>query len=56
MTEKQFNGTEINQIIKNVFNDYIVLYQNGRMNFKEFAIIENILIKLEMAFKEIEND
>ena len=57
MTDKQITEKQTHKIISDVFEDYTNLYASNRMDFREFAIIENILIKLQLKFKEVfEND
>ena len=53
MTEKQITSEETYKIMREVFDYYIELYQMGKMDFKDFSIIENIWIKLELRFKEV---
>ena len=53
MTEKQITSAEASKIVKEVFDDYIQLYQMDRIDFKDFVLIENILIKLQLKFEEV---
>lgn len=44
----------VNKSLNNVFGDYVKMFENGMMDFPEFAIIENILIKLQKEFECME--
>lgn len=48
MNDKQITVNEVNNIIEDIFSDYINKYD--KMFFSEIAIVENILIKLQYAF------
>ena len=47
MNEKQITVKEVNNIIEDIFSEYINKYD--KMSFSEIAIVENILIKLQYA-------
>lgn len=47
MNNKQITVKEVNNIIEDIFSDYINKYD--KMSFSEIAIVENILIKLQYA-------
>lgn len=47
MNNKQITVKEVNNIIEDIFSDYINKYD--KMTFSEIAIVENILIKLQYA-------
>lgn len=47
MNDKQITVNEVNNIIEDIFSDYINKYD--KMSFSEIAIVENILIKLQYA-------
>ena len=59
MTNKKINEEEVftvkecNDIIDSVFTAYIMYFQDGRMTAQEFALVENILIKIQNGFKEL---
>lgn len=59
MTSKKINEEEVftlkecNDVIDNVFTAYIMYFQDGRMTAQEFALVENILIKIQNGFKEL---
>lgn len=44
----------VNKSLNKVFSDYVKMYENGMMDFPEYAIIENILIKLQKELEFIE--
>ena len=44
----------VSKSLNKVFADYVKMYENGMMDFPEFAIIENILIKLQKEFECME--
>ncbi len=48
MSEKCLSAEEIRRTIGNVFSDYDVHLKD--MSFSEKAIVENVLIKLQLAF------
>ena len=47
MNNKQITVKEVNNIIEDIFSDYINKYD--KMSFSEIAIVENVLIKLQYA-------
>ena len=47
MNNKQITVKEVNNIIEDVFSEYIDKYD--KMSFSEIAIVENVLIKLQYA-------
>lgn len=53
MTEKRFTEKEIINAIEEVTKDYITLFQNDKMSYSEFALIENVVIKLQVKFREL---
>ncbi len=53
MTEKQFTEQEIRDILEKSLKEYIQHFVDGRMTFGEFAIIENLVLKIQMGFKEL---
>ena len=54
MTEKMFTEREISDVMEEVIREYIQHFVDGRMTFSEFAIIENLVIKIQNGFKELE--
>lgn len=43
---------ELDKILEDVFELYLDIFKNDQMNFNEFAILENILIKMQNKLKE----
>lgn len=50
MNDKQITVKEVNDIIGDIFSEYVDKYD--KMSFSEIAIVENVLIKLQWAFDE----
>lgn len=48
MNDKQITVKEVNDIIGDIFSEYVDKYD--KMSFSEIAIVENVLIKLQWAF------
>lgn len=53
MTEKRFTKEEIIDIVDEVFKNYVLLFQDDKMKYAEFVLVENILIKLQIKFNEL---
>lgn len=51
--EKIYTEREVSEKIQKVFKDYIQLFQADKMDYPEFILVENILIKLQLEFKEV---
>lgn len=48
---------KVQNLINNVLMSYAEEYKSGRMNFSEYAIIENIGVRLQQEFdKELEEE
>ena len=58
MSEKQIETISVRKVqnlINNILMSYAEEYESGRMNFSEYAIIENISVRLQREFdKELE--
>lgn len=56
MTENFWDNTitykELDKIINKVMEGYLNILQAGNMSFSEFAILENILLKLNEELKQ----
>ena len=53
MSEKQIETISVRKVqnlINNILMSYAEEYKSGRMNFCEFAIIENISVRLQQEF------
>lgn len=47
---------KLSKIIEDVCEPYTMLFRSGNMTFSEFAIIENILVKLDARLREDQLD
>ena len=56
MTKKTFTEREISDVMENAIKEYIQHFVDGRMTFSEFALIENLVIKIQNGFKELEKE
>ena len=56
MTENYWDNTitykELDKIINEVMEGYLSMLQAGNMSFSEFAILENVLLKLNEGLKQ----
>lgn len=56
MTENYWDNTitykELDKIINGVMEGYLNMLQAGNMSFSEFAILENVLLKLNEGLKQ----
>ena len=50
--ETTLTQSEIFKIIDNVYANYINLFQHDRIDFHEFSIIENAIMKINIQIKE----
>lgn len=55
MSEKTYTVEEFGEIIQTALQGYMNMLQAGQMNFTEFAILENVLLKIEIALKDLES-
>lgn len=44
---------ELDKILEDVFEMYLEIFKLDKMDFNEFAILENILIKMQNKLKEV---
>ena len=51
MTEIIFTEEEVSKILNDVFGGYVQHYQADKMNFNDFVIIENLMMKLQNEFR-----
>ena len=54
MTEKTYTLTEINEVTNKIYMNYFQHYKADRMSFKDLALIENIIIKIQTSFNSEE--
>ena len=52
MTEKRLTHKQVLNLIIEVYQDYVKLFQNDKIEFRDFAILENVLIKIQEKLKE----
>lgn len=52
MTGKQLTYRQVLDLIEEVYKDYFRIFQDDKMEFKDFAILENVLIKIQEKLKE----
>ena len=56
MTENYWDNTitykELDKIINGVMEGYLNMLQAGNMSFSEYAILENVLLKLNEGLKQ----
>ena len=55
MSEKKYTVEEFGEIIQTTLQGYMNMLQAGKMSFGEFAILENVLLKIEIALKDLES-
>lgn len=53
MTEKRFTEKEVSDVLGEVIGEYIDYFITGKMTFGEFAIVENLMTKIQNGFKEL---
>ena len=44
---------DLDEILEDVFEMYLEIFKQDKMNFNEFAILENVLIKMQNKLKEV---
>lgn len=54
MTEKVFTEQEITDVVEEAIRGYIQHFIDGRMTFSEFALLENLVFKIQNGLKELE--
>lgn len=52
MTEKTFTQEEINEITNKIFLDYWKLFVSDKMDFKDIALIENVINRVQYALND----
>lgn len=59
MTEKTYTLSELNELTNKLWLQYVEIYREDRMSFKEYTLIENIFMKIQFLFEnggEVLND
>lgn len=54
--EKTITYRELDKIIKNILQDYMNMLRAGHMSFSEFAILENVIMRLNKSLDENNGD
>ena len=52
MTEKRFTETEINTKTNELMIAYAKHYNDGKMSFAEFTLIENVIMRVQLLFHD----
>ena len=42
----------VNKVLDNLLRNYKSVYENGGMEFYEYAIVENVMLKLNVSLKD----
>ena len=50
--DKVLSAGDVIKIVVEIVEEYLALYGNGRMNFTEFVIYENLLLKIQKGIEE----
>ena len=50
--EKIFSQKDIEKIVDRVYKGYLNIFYANKMNFTEFAILENVLIRLQEEIRK----
>lgn len=56
MTEKTYTSAEINERTNQLIKVYSNHYRDGKMSFAEWTLIENVIMKVQLAFHEVNGD
>ena len=56
MTEKTYTSEEINKRTNQLIKAYSNHYRDGKMSFAEWTLIENVIMKVQLAFHEVNGD
>lgn len=51
-SDKKISAKEFLNMIEDVYCDYFTLFQEDKMNYTDFAILENVLIKIQMKVRD----
>lgn len=50
--DKKISAQEFLKIVEDVYHDYLKMFELDKMSFTDFAILENVLIKIQNKVKE----
>lgn len=53
MTEKMFTQSEINRITDEIYLQYLELFKTNNMDYKDLALVENVIIKIQIDVDEM---
>lgn len=56
MTKKSFTTEEINKVTNEIYLVYTKLFANQQISFHEYTIIENIIMRIQQAFEDKEEE
>lgn len=54
MTEKRFTQSEINEITNKIYIQYVEFFKTNNMEYKDLALIENVIMKIQSIINEKE--
>ena len=54
MTVKRFTQSEINEITNKVYLQYVEFFKTNNMEYKDLALIENVIMKIQIMVDETE--
>ena len=54
MTAKRFTQSEINEITNKVYLQYVEFFKTNNMEYKDLALIENVIMKIQIMVDEME--
>ncbi len=54
MTERTFTQSEINEITNKIYLQYIKFFKTNNMEYKDLALIENVILKIQIMVDEKE--
>lgn len=55
MTEKMFTQSKINEITNEIYIQYVKFFQTNNMDYKDLALIENVIMKIQMSIDKMED-
>ena len=51
MIEKTYTVSELNELTNKLWLQYVDIYREDRMSFKEYVLIENVFMKIQFLFE-----
>ena len=52
MNEKKLSVSEINHVCNKVYGEYAQMFSADRLDYKDLALIENCIMKIQMRVEE----